>query len=166
LSQQDTQQQKCFDIIFECDAQSSGKMRNDITVTFASMQETFELATDEGAFHGGDGSAPPPLALFSAAMAGCIMTQIRAFSKRLNIPIRGVKVHGRLHWQAHQTGNQPYVGTPVGFGLDIDIDSDAPAEDLKRLLDTAKQGCFIEQTLAQPNVIDHRLKIGGEWIAV
>lgn len=52
---------KTFDIIFEGTGISTGKMRNDIMVHFATMNETFELATDEGPFHGGDSTAPLPL---------------------------------------------------------------------------------------------------------
>lgn len=61
-------EEKRFDIIFTGKATSSGKMRNDIAVHFESMDERFDLATDEGPFHGGDGTAPPPLALFTAAL--------------------------------------------------------------------------------------------------
>ena len=127
------------------------------------MKERFELATDEGPFHGGDGTAPPPLALFTAALTGCLMTQIRAFAKRLKIEIRGLEVGARLHWKGEQEGNAPYVTQPVGFDLDVDIDSDSSAEELRHLLDCAKKGCFIEQTLAQGLTVGHRLKLGGEW---
>lgn len=51
-------EEKRFDVEFEGRGIATGKMRNDISVSFATMGETFELATDEGAFHGGDGSAP------------------------------------------------------------------------------------------------------------
>ena len=156
---------KRFDIVFEGVGKASGKMRNDISVDFKSMGERYELATDEGPFHGGDGTAPPPLALFTAALTGCIMTQIRAFSKRLKIPVGTVQVNARLHWQGEQIGREPYVGSPVGFDLDIDFDSDASAEDQIRLLDAAKKGCFIEQTLAQGLTVGHRLLIDGDWQA-
>lgn len=156
-------EEKRFDIIFEGHGRSTGKMRNDIDVAFTTMNETFELATDEGPFHGGDGTAPPPLALFTAALTGCLMTQIRAFSKRLKIPIRGVDVRARLHWEGVQEGNQPYVTAPVGFDLDIDLDTDADLEDKVRLIDAAKKGCFIEQTLAQGLVVGHRIRDDDEW---
>jgi uncharacterized OsmC-like protein len=158
-------QAKRFDIIFEGVGKASGKMRNDISVEFKTMGETFELATDEGGIHGGDGTAPPPLALFTAALIGCIMTQIRAFSKRLKIPVGQVQVDARLHWQGEQIGREPYVGSPVGFNLDIDFDSNASAQDQHRLLDAAKKGCFIEQTLAQGLTVGHRLCIDGDWHA-
>ena len=154
---------KHFDVIFEGIGRSSGKMRNDIAVEWPSMKERFELATDEGPFHGGDGTAPPPLALFTAALTGCLMTQIRAFAKRLAIPIHGVEVRARLHWRGEQEGDAPYVTAPVGFDLDVDIDSPAPPEELHRLLAAAKTGCFIEQTLAQGLAVGHRLKVGEDW---
>ena len=157
------QEVKTFDVIFEGTGTSSGKMRNDIHVEWPMMKESFDLATDEGPFHGGDGTAPPPLALFTAALTGCIMTQIRAFSKRLKIPIGTVTVKARLHWKGEQTGNDPYVTAPVGFDLDIDLDSPASQQDQHRLIAAAKKGCFIETTLMQGLAVGHRVKIDGEW---
>jgi len=154
---------KRFDVVFEGVGRASGKMRNDISVEWPMMKESFELATDEGPFHGGDGTAPPPLALFTAALTGCLMTQIRAFSRRLNIPVGSVEVRARLHWQGEQNGDDPYVTAPVGFDLDVDLDSTASAADQHRLLAAAKTGCFIEQTLAQGLQVGHRLKLDGEW---
>lgn len=156
-------QTKVFDIVFEGTGVSTGKMRNDISVKFVTMDETFELATDEGPIHGGDGTAPPPLALFNAALTGCIMTQIRAFSKRLKIPIGKVTVNTRMHWQGEQVGNDPYISSPVGFDMDIDLDSSADQADQMRLLHAAKKGCFIEATLLKGLAVGHRLKVDGAW---
>ena len=152
-----------FDVIFEGTGTSTGKMRNDISVDFTTMKETFTLATDEGPFHGGDGTAPPPLALFTAALTGCIMTQIRAFAKRLDVPIGTVTVKARLHWEGEQVGREPYVTRPVGFDLDIDLDSQADPADQMRLIAAAKEGCFIETTLKQGLDVGHRLWIDGDW---
>jgi len=157
------EERKTFDVVFTGKGVMSGKMRNDIAVEFETMAERFEIATDEGPFHGGDGTAPPPLALFTAALTGCVMTQIRAFSKRLMIPIGAVEVEARLHWQGHQQGREPYVTAPVGFDLHIDLQSDAPEADQRRLLEAAKKGCFIEQTLAQGLTVGHRLKTQDGW---
>lgn len=154
---------KQFDVIFEGVGTTGANMRNDISVEWPMMKEKFELATDEGPFHGGDGTAPPPLALFTAALTGCLMTQIRAFAKRLDMEIRHVEVKARLHWRGEQIGNEPYVTSPVGFHLDVDIDADADSEQVMHLLQCAKKGCFIEQTLAQGLNVGHRLKIDGEW---
>ena len=35
--------EKRFDILFECSAVSSGKMRNDITVRWPEMNESYEV---------------------------------------------------------------------------------------------------------------------------
>ena len=154
---------KTFDVIFEGTGRASGKMRNDIIVEWPTMKDRYELATDEGAFHGGDNTAPPPLALFMAALTGCLMTQIRAFAKRLKIPIADVTVSAWLHWTGEQRGNEPYVTAPVAFDLDVDIDSDASTAELEDLMQHAKRGCFIEQTLAKGLVVGHRLKVGETW---
>ena len=157
------QTRKTFEVVFEGTGIATGKMRNDISVEWPMMKESFELATDEGPFHGGDGTAPPPLALFTAALTGCLMTQIRAFAKRLSIEMRGVEVKARLHWKGEQFGNDPYVTEPVSFGLDVHIDSDATPEKLRELLDAAKKGCFLEQSLAKGVIVGHRLKLDNEW---
>ena len=162
----DTDQVKKFDIIFEGVAQSSGKMRCDLDVTFVTTGETFQLATDEGSIHGGANTAPPPLALFTGALAGCLMTQMRAFAKRLRVPIDNVRINARLHWLAEQVGREPYVGAPVGFHLDIDVDSEASTEDVLRVISAARKGCFVETTLERTNEITHRLKVGDDWIDI
>lgn len=154
---------KCFEVIFEGTGKASGKMRNDIHVEWPMMKESFSLATDEGPFHGGDGTAPPPLALFTAALTGCLMTQIRAFSKRLKVDIGEVEVKARLHWKGEQVGNEPYTTSPVGFDLDIDLRSEASTHDQLRLITAAKQGCFIETTLMKGLEVGHRLKVGETW---
>ena len=155
-----------FEIVFEGRGVASGKMRNDINVRWPGQGEEFQLATDEGPFHGGDGTAPPPLALFTAGFIGCIMTQIRAFGKRLNIPVEDLAVSARMHWKAEQVGRDPYESAPVGFGFDIEFESSASEADKIRLVEAAKKGCFIDQTLAVSNKVAHRLKTADGWVDV
>ena len=94
------------------------------------------------------------------------MTQIRAFSERLNIPINGVLVNGRYRWVGRQIGREPYVGSPGGFGFEFDVDSDASIDDLVQLIEAAKKGCFIDQTMSVANDLGHRLKVGSDWVEV
>ena len=157
---------KTFDVIFEGTARSSGKLRCDVDVEFVTTKETFQLSTDEGKIHGGSNTAPPPLALFTAALSSCLMTQIRAFAKRLRIPIESVEIQSRLHWRAEQVGRQPYVGEPIGFDLDINMTGPVSDEDKLRLLDAGCKGCFLEQTMGQVNTIKHRLLMNDEWVEV
>lgn len=152
-----------FEVVFEAEGTSSGKFRNDIQVHLRGPHpQTVELPTDEGPLHGGDGSAPCPLAYFASALTGCVMTQIRAFAKRLNIPIRGVTIKTRCHWEARQRGNSPYESAPIAFTMDVDIVSFASDPEKRRLLIAAQKGCFVEQSL-KPGIVKHRLKLSDGW---
>jgi uncharacterized OsmC-like protein len=156
--------ERAFDVDFELHAKSVGKMRCEIEVNMlAPTTETVTIITDEPPEYGGDASAPSPLATFTGALAACLMTQIRSFSRRLRIPVRGVKITGRTRWVARAQGRQPHVAEPVGFSLDVELDSDAAHGDLYHLLECAKKGCFIEQSL-RPEMLTHRLRLGDEWV--
>lgn len=154
-------------VVFDASGSITGKMRNEMVVRVTDPEEhSWEMASDEYAFHGGDGTAPLPIAYFVAGLASCLMTQIRVFAKRLRIDLKDLEVYCRCEWELTQKGRDPYVTAPVGFSFDIEIDSDAPREDIVRLIDVSKQACFIEQTLSRPNVIAHRLKTQDGWLDV
>ncbi|NNE84502.1 MAG: OsmC family protein [Alphaproteobacteria bacterium] len=158
---------KTFDVIFECDARAVGKMRCEMDVSLVHPEKlSWEMASDEYGFHGGDGTAPLPIAYFMAGLTSCLMTQFRAFAKRLRVDIRDVSIHCRCEWQATQRGREPYESAPKSINMDLTVDSDASFEDVKRVIDAAKKGCFIEQMMNQQNDIGHRLKVGDEWVAV
>ncbi len=151
---------------FDCTGQATGKMRNELEVRMVSpMQEVFTMATDEGAFHGGDATAPPPLALFVGSLTGCIMTQIRAFAKRLDVGLNDLRVETRVQWDWQAKG-RIYETAPKSFEIDVFIDSDAPEQAQRELVAAAQKGCFIEQTLGQKNTIHHRIKTADGWSEV
>jgi uncharacterized OsmC-like protein len=155
-----------FDVIFEAEGVNRSKFRNDVKVHLRGPHAvSYELPTDEGGIHDGDASAPYPLAYFTSALTACVMTQIRAFSKRLDIPVAGFSVKTRCHWRAEQLGNAPYESAPLAFGMDVDIEGDIPESDKRRLLAAAQNGCFVEQSL-KPGLVRHRLKLGDNWVEV
>ena len=156
---------KSFTLKFTGNATNKGSMRNDIDVSFVSMNETFKLATDEGAFHGGKGTAPPPLALFTASLCGCIMTQIKAFAKKLKIEVNEIEIDASMEWQGEVLEEGPYKASCDGYNLDIDIISEEPIERKKKLLEAAINGCFIEASL-KPGIVKHRLKYKENWINI
>ena len=156
---------KSFTLKFTGNATNKGSMRNDIDVSFESMNETFKLATDEGAFHGGKGTAPPPLALFTASLCGCIMTQIRAFGKKLKIEVSEIEIDASMEWQGEILEEGPYKASCDGYSLDIDIISEESIERKKELLEAAINGCFIEASL-KPGIVKHRLKDKENWINI
>ncbi|MEW9921547.1 OsmC-related (seleno)protein [Marimonas sp. MJW-29] len=153
-----------LEVVFTCTGQAMGKMRNDLDVKMTQpMLEEFTLATDEGPFHGGDASAPPPLALFVGGLTGCIMTQLRAFAKRMNVQIDDLAVDCKVTWQWTPEG-RIYETAPKGFEIDVRLESPNSMEEQLALIAAAKKGCFIEQTLGQANTIRHRLKTSEGYV--
>lgn len=148
---------------FDCQGKAVGKMRNDLEVQMVKpFEERFQMATDEGPFHGGDATAPPPLALFVGALTGCIMTQIRAFAKRLGVTINDLDVDTRVQWDWKVVG-RVYETAPKSFEIDVTIDSPDPEDKVLELIESAKKGCFVEQTLGVRNTVRHRLKTDAGW---
>lgn len=155
------------EVHLQCEGQASGKMRADLKVnmTKPNAEGPWEFATDEGPFHGGEATAPPPLAMFTAALTGCLMTQMRAFAKRLKVEVTDVRVETRVVWDWAAKG-RTYETAPKSFEIDIFLESPAPFEDQAKVIATAKEGCFLEQTLGVANVINHRLRSENGWIKV
>lgn len=161
-----TQPKEPVEVRFDCHGTATGKMRNELAITMVTpMEEHFALATDEGAFHGGDASAPPPLALFVGGLTGCIMTQLRAFAKRMGVTIADLRCETRVIWLWTPKG-RIYETAPKSFEIDVLLDSPDPIDDQLALIAAAKKGCFIEQTLGQANTIRHRLKTTEGFVEV
>src|SRR5713101_4310878 len=126
-----------FEVTFDVEGRNDAKFRNDITVHLRGPHPaSVELPTDEGPGHGGDGTAPYPLAYFASGLTACVMTQLRAFSRRLDIPLTEFSVNTR-HWEARQRGSGPYESAPIAFTLDIDLRGDASEADKRRLVAAA-----------------------------
>ncbi|MBO6784352.1 MAG: OsmC family protein [Alphaproteobacteria bacterium] len=157
---------RTVDIVFEAEARTLDKLKSEVTITSKYSNFEVTLQTDEGKLHGGDASAPMPLHYFAAGVVTCLMTQMKASAKRLRVPLEGVRMGASFHWRIEQSGRDPYSSVPVGFDIDIEVDSEAPLEDVKNLIEWAKKGCFAEQALALPCPVGHRLKVGEDWVAV
>lgn len=151
-----------FNVHFTAEGRCVGKMRNEVTLTAVEpFQVTRMLATDEGKFQGGDDTAPTPLEYFLTGLVGCLMTQVRAFAKRMKIDVKDVKVTCQAKWEALPDPVGPYQGNPVGFEIEMDVISEADPDLVAELVSAARRGCFVEQTLKQANSIEHRLKVNG-----
>lgn len=159
---------RLFEVVFESEGVCVGKLRNEVTNTaHAPFKVTRMLPTDEGPFQGGDDTSPTPLEFFLTGLVGCLMTQIRVFAKRGRIDVRALTVNCRAHWEAVSDPEVPYAARPVGFAIDIALESDAPEEKVRALVDGARRGCFVEATLAQPNDITHTLRLNaGDPVAI
>jgi uncharacterized OsmC-like protein len=153
-----------FEVIFDAEGRNAVDFRNEVTVHLRGKHPaSVDLPTDEGPLHGGKGTAPYPLAYFTSGLTACVMTQLRAFSRRLNIEAGEIAINTRCHWEALQQGDEPYESAPISFTMEVEIGGDATEADKRRLLLAAQKGCFVEQSL-KPGLIKHRLKIGGRWV--
>ena len=154
-----------FDVLLESEGTNNAKFRNDCTVHLrGAAPHTAFLPSDEGAYHGGDGTAPYPLSYFVSGLTTCLMTQIRAFSRRLGIDVSTFDVFCRAEWQAEmESMTHPYESRGLGFVLDVDIRGGATVEEKTRLILAAAKGCFVEVIL-KPGLVKHRLKVDGEWV--
>jgi uncharacterized OsmC-like protein len=155
-------QKKLFDVKFSATGECVGKLRNEVTVeAHAPFKSVNMLATDEGNFQGGDGTAPTPLEYFLTGLVGCLMTQLRVFSKKMKVPFESLEVRCDAAWEGMEAETGPYAGVPSGFRVEIDIQSSASNEQVEGLLKAARLGCFVEQTLSRKNELDYALKING-----
>jgi uncharacterized OsmC-like protein len=85
------------DIVFDAKARTLGKMKSEVTITSQFSNFSVTLETDEGKLHGGDASAPMPLHYFAAGEVACLMTQMKAFAKRLRIPVENIAMNANFH---------------------------------------------------------------------
>ena len=153
-------------VTFTCSGHATGKMRNELDIKMTEpMEERFTLATDEGPFHGGDATAPPPLALFVGGLTGCIMTQLRAFAKRMDVTLDDLRVQTTVRW-GWVPKDRIYETHPKSFDIDIFLESPSPLDDQVALVTAAKKGCFVEQTLGQANSITHRIKTPTGFVRI
>jgi uncharacterized OsmC-like protein len=153
-----------FPVTFELEGYASGKRRNDVKVGIVEPErlKLWDIASDEGKFHGGDETAPKPLALFTAGVVTCFMTQMRTFAKQCGVEVRGLSTKARFQWTGKRNGQEPYVAHPKQFTIDIDFDTDSSLDAQKRLIRAAAKGCFAEQIMSVS--IIHRLRHEGEWV--
>jgi len=161
-----TQPKEPLTVTFQCSGNATGKMRNDLDVRMTEpFEEQIKLATDEGRFHGGDSTAPPPLALFVGGLTGCIMTQLRAFAKRMEVVVDDLRVETTVRWKWAPKGHI-YETAPESFDIDIFLSSPAEITRQIELVNAAKKGCFVEQTLTVKNTINHRIKTKEGFIKI
>lgn len=135
-------------VTFLATAAATGKRRNDVTVHMTrpwALRE-WDFASDEPPAHGGDETAPQPLAIFAAALTSCFMTQVRTFAEPRRCRSTPWTSTGRLEWVMEKgtKPSAPYRARPGSFHMDIDLQSSASLEDRQALVATAARGCFIE----------------------
>jgi len=101
---------------------------------------------------GGSGELACSADMLLEALVACAGVTLRAVATAMGIELRGGRVVAEGHWDARGTlGIDRAV--PVGLTdieLRFELDADAPADKIARLIDTTERYCVILQTLKAP----------------
>ncbi len=101
---------------------------------------------------GGSGALACSADMLLEALVGCAGVTLAAVATAMAIPIRGGKVIAEGTWDARGTLGVDR-SAPVGItdvALRFEIDSDAPAEKIAKMVEMAERYCVIAQTLQHP----------------
>lgn len=112
---------------------------------------------------GGEGELPCSGDIFLASLAACQEITLRMVAAAMGIELKKaeVRVEGDLDFQ----GTMGTDGdTPIGFTalrMLVDIEADAPADRLERLVQRAEKYCVIASTLRTPPSVELRVTTGS-----
>ncbi len=101
---------------------------------------------------GGDGTLACSGEMLLQALVACAGVTLAAVATAMGIPLRGGRVAAEGEWDARGTLGVA-ADAPVGFRrvtLRFDVDADASAEQLAKLLQLTERYCVVFQTLAHP----------------
>ncbi|MBV8458222.1 MAG: OsmC family protein [Acetobacteraceae bacterium] len=123
---------------------------NDIACTIPSWHGETQAGLHPAT--GGTGDLACSADMLLEALVACAGVTLRAVATAMGITLRHGKVTAEGHWDARGTlGIDRNV--PVGLSdivLRFDLNADADAEKIKRLIETTERYCVILQTLRNP----------------
>ncbi|HVC61959.1 MAG TPA: OsmC family protein [Acetobacteraceae bacterium] len=104
---------------------------------------------------GGSGELACSADMLLQALVACAGVTLRAVATAMGVTIRGGRVVAEGHWDARGTLGVDRAA-PVGLtdiALSFEIDSDADAAKLERMIATTERYCVILQTLRAPPAV-------------
>ena len=129
---------------------ATGSLGNGVSCSVQTGQALAEAGLHPAS--GGDGTLLCSGDMLLEALVACAGVTLRAVATALEIPIRSGTVHAE--------GDLDFRGTlgvdraaPVGFAairLRFDLDTDAPAEQVEKLIQLTERYCVVYQTLRTP----------------
>ena len=124
----------------------------------------YKLLSDEGTgLPPGADSAPAPLVYFAAGAAFCLVSHLTNLAEDRGLDIRNIEVESELSFGSVKE-ESGYRGVCLGLRYVVDIDSDEPQEQLRRVIQEAKGMCLAEAALAEPVQIQTLLAINGDVV--
>lgn len=112
---------------------------------------------------GGDGVLPCSGDIFLASLAACQEVTIRMVASAMRIELHRLEltVEGDMDFRGTMGVDKE---TPVGITdirVTIEIEADAPADRLERLVQRAEQYCVVSATLKQPPAVTMNVRVNG-----
>jgi uncharacterized OsmC-like protein len=110
---------------------------------------------------GGDGSLACSADMLLEALVACAGVTMRAVATAMGVTLRGGRVIAGGHWDARGTLGVDRA-VPIGLtdiALTFELDTDADAATLQRLVDMSERYCVIYQTLRTPPRLSVRHQI-------
>ena len=114
----------------------------------------FEIATDQPASGGGNGSAPEPFALFLASIATCAGIYALGFCQARSIPTEGLRVVQR------SSKNQD-TGRLERVEIDVILPPGFP-EKYRTAIQRAAEGCKVKKTIFDPPTFEVRSVVADQ----
>ena len=112
---------------------------------------------------GGDGSQACSADMLLEALVACAGVAMSAVATAMGVKLRGGRVIAEGHWDARGTLGVDREA-PVGLtdiALTFELDTDADAASVQRLIEMSERYCVIYQTLRMPP----RLSVGHRTVA-
>src|ERR1700740_2591323 len=114
---------------------------------------------------GGDGSLACSADMLLEALVACAGVTMSAVATAMGVKLRGGRVVAEGHWDARGTLGVDRAA-PVGLtdiALTFELDTDADAETVRRLVEMSERFCVIYQTLRAPPrlTVTHRTAAGA-----
>ena len=114
---------------------------------------------------GGDGTLACSADMLLEALVACAGVTIRAVATAMGVQLRDARVIAEGHWDARGTLGVDREA-PVGLtdiALKFELDTDADAATVQRLVEMSERFCVIYQTLRTPPQLSvtHRITAGA-----
>ena len=129
---------------------AEGRIGEGVTCRVETGKALVEAGLHPGS--GGDGSFACSGDMLLEALVACAGVTLKAVATALQVPLRGgcVRAEGDLDFRGTLGVDKQ---APVGFAairLHFDLDTDAPPEQLEKLIQLTERYCVIYQTLRTP----------------
>jgi len=134
---------------------------------FEAKSEGHTFQIDEPIERGGTGSAPSPMAYFTAGAAACLTSHITQSAGYLDIRYTALEVEATILWDNRKKFNiVDLVQASLGMIFEIHMKSDETKSKLIELLKHAENGCYASDVVHNETPIRAHLIVNGDELYI